>query len=593
MHKETIYIEPGDDITDILGKLKSSDKRVIALVPPRKPGVLLSSVNIKLIARTAKAEKKAVVLVTTDDSLTKLAMAASLPVAPSLRSRPVLPGHAAEPDPAPASSPAEDVADSPADSSEPEPDSESAPDEPAGASDSDASDADAAADFTSEPEASKVVEEIESEESADSEEESPAKGKKSKKEKKPKSDKPKSSSPFVAWLQAHKAWLIFGFLATVVIAVFFVWALKIAPFVNVAVSVRTTSGNFSENVTFTTDSSAEKALDGVFYVHEEVLEKEQTIKFTATGQEDKGDLASGSLVIYYQSKNSFSFQFAPGDEFTYKGLTYLATSSATLAWDGADDNPCGTGSSIAKGCLVSTTISIKAAAPGEDYNVDANQSGWASSPRKGFSEVSVYNADAITGGTSKIVTVVQQSDIDLALDKLATETKDSGKTELLGKLSDTVLPIEASFKTSATEPKSTPAVGEEVADGVTPAVSSKTTYSILTIDRVRLEEFITDRANLDEGRKLYSVGSPFVEYFAESSDKTYTAKLKTTYKSGPEISETEILDKISGEKLGRIEPILKDAFSGISSVSLEKSYFWVNSVPKNPNQVKIEVTIEE
>jgi len=587
MNKETIYIEPGDDITDILGKLKSSDKKVIALVPPRKPGVLLSSVNIKLIARTAKAEKKAVVLVTTDDSLTKLAMAASLPVAPSLRSRPVLPGHAAEPDPAPASSPAEDVADS----SEPEPDSESAPDEPADASDSDASDTDAAADFTSEPEASKVVEEIESEESADSEEESPAKGKKSKKEKKPKSDKPKSSSPFVAWLQAHKAWLIFGFLAAVVIAVFFVWALKIAPFVNVAVSVRTTSGNFSENVTFTTDSSAEKALDGVFYVHEEVLEKEQTIKFTATGQEDKGDLASGSLVLYYQGRDAFSFKFESGDKFTYKGLTYVATSGATLAWDGVDDNSCGTGSSIAKGCLVSTTISIKAAAPGEDYNVDANQTGWASNEFSDY--VNVYNKDAISGGTSKIVTVVQQSDVDLALDKLATETKDSGKTELLGKLSDTVLPIEASFKTSATEPKSTPAVGEEVADGVTPAVSSKTTYSILTIDRVRLEEFITDRANLDEGRKLYSVGSPFVEYFAESSDKTYTAKLKTTYKSGPEISETEILDKISGEKLGRIEPILKDAFSGISSVSLEKSYFWVNSVPKNPNQVKIEVTIEE
>lgn len=588
MNKETIYIEPGDDITDILGKLKSSDKRVIALVPPRKPGVLLSSVNIKLIARTAKAEKKAVVLVTTDDSLTKLAMAASLPVAPSLRSRPVLPGHAAEPDSAPASSPAEDVADS----SEPEPDSESAPDEPAGASDSDVSDTDAAADFTSEPEASKVVEEIESEESADSEEESPAKGKKSKKEKKPKSDKPKSSSPFAAWLQAHKAWLIFGFFATVVIAVFFVWALKIAPFVNVAVSVRTTSGNFSENVTFTTDSSAEKALDGVFYVHEEVLEKEQTIKFTATGQEDKGDLASGSLVIYYQSAREFNISFGSGDVFTYKGLEYVATAGASLSWDGGSISVCDNKDNYKanEGCQISSTISVKAAAPGDSYNVDAGQSGWAS---KAFASVGVYNKDAITGGTSKIVTIVQQSDIDLALDKLATETKDSGKTELLGKLSDTVLPIEASFKTSATEPKSTPAVGEEVADGVTPAVSSKTTYSILTIDRVRLEEFITDRANLDEGRKLYSVGSPFVEYFAESSDKTYTAKLKTTYKSGPEISETEILDKISGEKLGRIEPILKDAFSGISSVSLEKSYFWVNSVPKNPNQVKIEVTIEE
>ena len=92
MNKETIYIEPSDDITDILSRLKASDKKIVALVPPKKPTVLLSSVNIKLISRAAKASKKAVVLVTTDDSLTKLAMTANLPVAPSLKSRPIMPG---------------------------------------------------------------------------------------------------------------------------------------------------------------------------------------------------------------------------------------------------------------------------------------------------------------------------------------------------------------------------------------------------------------------------------------------------------------------------------------------------------------------
>ncbi|MBR3319681.1 hypothetical protein IKG06_04270, partial [Candidatus Saccharibacteria bacterium] len=91
MNKETIYIEPSDDITDILSRIKASDKKIIALVPPKKPTVLLSSVNIKLIARAAKSAKKAIVLVTTNDSLTKLAMTANLPVAPSLRSRPVMP----------------------------------------------------------------------------------------------------------------------------------------------------------------------------------------------------------------------------------------------------------------------------------------------------------------------------------------------------------------------------------------------------------------------------------------------------------------------------------------------------------------------
>ena len=155
------------------------------------------------------------------------------------------------------------------------------------------------------------------------------------------------------------------------------------------------------------------------------------------------------------------------------------------------------------------------------------------------------------------------------------------------------MPIDASYKVSASDPQSTPGVGEEVKDGVTPQISTKTTYTVYSVDRVRIEEFIKAKASIEEGRRLYSIGEPFVEYFAEGSDSTYSAKLKTTYKAGPEISETEILDKIRGEKIGRIEPILKDAFSGISSVKTAKSYFWVNSIPSDENKVKIELTVEE
>ncbi|MBQ6395973.1 hypothetical protein IJH89_00085, partial [Candidatus Saccharibacteria bacterium] len=96
MNKETIYVDSTDDITDVLTKIKSSEKKIIALVPPKKPTIFLSSINIKLLARTARAEKKALVLVTTDDSLTRLAMAASLPVASSLKSRPVMPEKSAD-----------------------------------------------------------------------------------------------------------------------------------------------------------------------------------------------------------------------------------------------------------------------------------------------------------------------------------------------------------------------------------------------------------------------------------------------------------------------------------------------------------------
>ena len=55
MNKETIYIEPENDITDIIAKIENAKEKIIALVPPKKAGVFRSVVNIKLIAKSAGA----------------------------------------------------------------------------------------------------------------------------------------------------------------------------------------------------------------------------------------------------------------------------------------------------------------------------------------------------------------------------------------------------------------------------------------------------------------------------------------------------------------------------------------------------------
>ena len=45
MNKDVIYIEPEDDITDIISRIKSSKQKVVALVPPKKLGIMRSAVN--------------------------------------------------------------------------------------------------------------------------------------------------------------------------------------------------------------------------------------------------------------------------------------------------------------------------------------------------------------------------------------------------------------------------------------------------------------------------------------------------------------------------------------------------------------------
>ena len=613
MNKETIYIEPSDDITTILSKMKSSDKKVIALVPPKKPSVLLSSVNIKLIARTARAEQKAVVLVTTDDSLIKLAMNAKLPVAPSLKSRPVLPSEPeetkkpeeteaepttspedfiAEPEPSKLASESED--EEGAEESEDEPEEEA--DKSEDSDEETENETDESADEEPEEKAPKSSkkEKVKDEDDEEIEEESEEDEKPAKKDKKSKEDekeKDSKNSKF-AWFRKHKQWVIFGSAAVVGLTVFLVWAFVFAPRVTVSIKVRTTAGNFAENISLTKLADKEDVKTGVFYAREEKKEDEQSIKFTATGQKDLGETASGSLVVYFQSPNPYDFKINAGSTFNHNGLQYVATSATSISWDGDKITSCDNKDdySDSKGCQMSATISVKASAPGEKYNLDNRETNWSSSE---YPALSVYNSSNMSGGTSKIVTIVQQSDVDDALDKLKSEHQDAGKESVIKSLSNTVLPIDASFKVTTTDPVVSPKVGEEVPDGVTPSVSSKTSYSILTMERAKVEEFIKAKANLEEGRELYSYGDPFVEYFSETDENTYSAKLKTTYRFGPAINESEILDKIQGKKIGRVEPDLKTEYPGIASVTTDRSFFWVNTIPRNPNKITLKLEVED
>ena len=91
MNKDVIYIDAEDDITAIISKVKSSNERIVALVPPKQVGVLQSAVNLRILARVAKTVDKHLVLITSNSALLPLAAAAELPVAKNLQTKPVVP----------------------------------------------------------------------------------------------------------------------------------------------------------------------------------------------------------------------------------------------------------------------------------------------------------------------------------------------------------------------------------------------------------------------------------------------------------------------------------------------------------------------
>ena len=253
MNKDVIYIEPEQDITDILANIKASKHKIIALVPPKKAGVLRSAVNFKLIAKTARQNEKTVVLITTDEALHRLANSVAMPTAKSLQSKPQLPD--------------DDDAIEFGDEMEDEPEEEAAEDSAEESAEEEAPAEESAPKTASVKKipvaaAVKVAKKkpvnddvIEGEPEPEPEEDKKPETKAEKKVAKMKGAK-------VPNFAKYRKFIIAGAIALIVIIVFSVWANVIAPAAKITVEVHTTAQNFSEKVQFVNDESKANAKEG-------------------------------------------------------------------------------------------------------------------------------------------------------------------------------------------------------------------------------------------------------------------------------------------------------------------------------------------
>lgn len=575
MNKDVIYIEPEDDITDIITKIENAKEKIVAIVPPKKAGVFRSIVNIKLIAKAGFTADKTIVLVTTDPSIVKLAAATKIPVTKNLQSAPSIPSLVSD-DEVETTSKEEIVEEKDGEVKAEEVEEE-------------------------ELEEAEEVEEISEESTEKSEEKNDAKDKKADKKKLKKEklteakerskEAAKNAKKFsLAWFKAHKA-LTAGFgVGGILLIAFLVWAFAIAPAVTITVGIRTTTSNFSKNATFTTKLEEENADEGKFYLTEKKLETEANVEFDATGQKNVGAKATGNVVIYAYFSQQGAIVVNAGDQFTIGGLTYAANETTRLSWDGSNSS-CENTDVIKDGkinCKISGRVNVTATEPGEKYNIAASSANW-----KTTALVSVYSDSAMSGGTDQMVTVVSQADVDAAKEKLGLASEAENKQKLLDSLEEGAFIIDSSFKQTTGDVVSTPAVGEEVKSDTKPKITVKITDTIFLIDKTKVEEFITKEVKLADNYKIYTMNDPFVENFVQSTDG-YTGKIKTSYTSGPKVTENDIVELVKGKGIGDAQHDLAsmDGISG-SSIRIDKSYPWVMSVPGDANKITVIIDVKD
>ncbi len=594
MNKDVIYIEPEQDITDILANIKAAKNKIIALVPPKKAGVLRSAVNFKLIAKAARRNEKTVVLITADESLRRLAASVAMPVAKTLQSKPQLPD-------------VEDVVEfgdkkAKVGASEKDDVIEGEPEQKEDSEE----EKEVAAPTKKIPVATAVK--VKTGKKAEPVEEDVIEGEPEPKEEsdEPKTKKEKTVAKMkgakIPNIAKYRKFIIAGGIALILLIGFCFWANVIAPAAKITVTVHATTANFAEKVTFVDNEEKADPKSGILFLEQKSVTKRAEADFEATGEVDKGTKATGTITVTRPKGDIVNCDDETSTFSIPKGTTVKIGDKQFVVTEGGSANAgndeiafSGRGSRqicSLKSDVSSGAIAIAAVENGEDYNVAAS-----TSVTLGLNTTKKYSvsSSAMAGGSSKKVKVVSIEDLETASSGLSGEGEKEAREELSNEFGADYVFL-GNMEQSDPKVTSSPNVNEEVGDNITPKVVREVTYTLYAVSRESVNTYIktTVEANLgDDTQEVYDTGADkaFFEAF-KNSDNDSAAKLKSTTKTGPRVTEEMVAEKSLGKKIGDVRKVLS-SFKGVSNVDIDTSYFWVSSVPSDTNKVSIEVKVEE
>ncbi len=554
--KDTIYVEPDDEITEVIAKVSQSSSKIIALVLPKHSTALQSVVNLKLLKRSVKKAKKNLVLVTNDNGLLPLAGAVGLHVAKTPTSKPYIPE---SPYKSGISQESSDtiahigVANQPLEVNEP-------------SSDSDYVSETSASDDTDEP----VVVESASKTASDSDTIQPDKTKSNSSKK---SKYSKSSKKFkIPNFNKFRLRLFLAFSLLLAIIIGWVFAFIILP--RAEVVIKTDTSNIELDLNVTADTGITKINTDTLSLPavKKELVKSETETATATGEKDEGTRSKGNvtLSIACADVSGTPPTIPSGTGVSSGGKTFITQTSVSL-----------TTPSFSGGCSFVGDTVIVAQENGDQYNLASGNYAVA-----GFSSVTGFGT-ATTGGTSKKVKIVTQSDIDTAKQKVLDKIKTSSRSELESQFNDGVFLLKDSFTESEPVITSNPAVNSQ-ADSVTVVV--KLTYSELGVSKDDISTLLDTetKRKIDTSQQMVQDNGMNTIKTRITSSQAAEGKIKfqvtTIAVAGPNLDTDSIKKQIAGKSKTETNSLLRSR-QGIRDVEIHLSPFWVSSIPKSTNKI--------
>lgn len=410
-----IYLDVDDEITSVIDKLKTASEEEVSLVFPKESGLLQSIVNLKLIKREAEKTGKNISVITANKIGRNLAEQIGLVASDHIETR-------KEPSPKELKTGGEKVLiEYKEEPEKPETDDKDVVFKKETLDDEDLK-------VKEDEEIGTLKENKNVEKSADI---------KSQAEDSKDGDKKfKIAFPLKG----------FGGVAAASVVGLLIFGYFYLPMVEAVIAVAAEKREFKTSITVDSSTKEDGLGKGIIAGEKIEFEEEESKKFDATGKKDAGVKATGTIEV----KNSYSTStqtLVSGTRFQTGSLIFKTTAPVDVpGYTDAGGGPV----------AGSANISVEAESPGASYNIGPSSftiPAFAGTDK--YSKVTGENTAAMSGGTTKEVSVVTTADINNAKNDFSKEIVDAAKKEAKDKvkkdhtLKDEALKVEIVSNTSS------------------------------------------------------------------------------------------------------------------------------------------------
>jgi hypothetical protein len=572
--KDVIYIDVDDEITTIIDKVSSSRSKILALVLPKRATTLQSIVNMKLLKRAADEGNKHLVLITSEAGLMPLAANTGLYVAKNLQSKPEVPNV-----PQAVAELPDDFEESlTLDAADPKLNKKSPVGDLAKGNLSPTAVDDAIDMGGSSADKNPIMRNMSAGAAgavaggaADAADKGKDKGSKG----------PRNKKLSVPNFNKFRGWIFIGGGALVALIVIWIVCFKVLP--HAYITVKTDSQAISANIDVTLSASVDSVDtdSGIIPAKTQSVDKTLTASADATGQQNNGQKASGSVKFFNCNQNdtlSGQFRTIPaGTGVSAGGLTFVTTEAVQVQPSHFNGDKC-------RNDQPSDSVAVVAQNPGAKYNVSATTYKVA-----GYASITASGGD-MTGGTDNITKIVQSSDIESAKSKISAQDTSAIKTQLRSQLENQGLKaIDATFVAGAPTTTTSVSAGA-TADSVT--VTQKITYTMMGTTQADLKKLVANAVNskIDTSKQSITDYGLDDASFSSQDPGSGAVSMAVTAVAGPDLKIADLRKQVAGKKTGDAQKALKTN-PGVTDVNVTYSPFWVTSIPGNES--KITITIEK